>query len=205
MSESTLTVDVFLTAAQLRAALEDDVSRGLRATPKSIPPLWFYDENGSRLFEEITRLSEYYPTRVERAMLERHAREIAALAGADTLVELGAGACDKTRLLLDAMRADWRSRSDTVLRVDGGMVASDWMLQRLADILDAPVDRPMVLETTALGAAWLAGSGAGVWPGMEGFANSWRRQRRFEPQMGNALRQRLVAGWRDAVNRTRSV
>ena len=105
MSESTLTVDVFLTAAQLRAALEDDVSRGLRAVPKSIPPLWFYDENGSRLFEEITRLPEYYPTRVERAMLERYAPEIAALAGADTLVELGAGACDKTRLLLDAMRA----------------------------------------------------------------------------------------------------
>jgi L-histidine N-alpha-methyltransferase len=105
MTESTLTVDVFLTAAQLRAALEDDVSRGLRATPKSIPPLWFYDENGSRLFEEITRLAEYYPTRAERALLERHAGEIAALADADTLVELGAGACDKTRLLLDAMRS----------------------------------------------------------------------------------------------------
>ena len=105
MSESTLTVDVFLTASQLRAALEDDVSRGLRATPKSIPPLWFYDENGSRLFEEITRLPEYYPTRAERSLLERHAGDIAALAGADTLVELGSGACDNTRLLLDAMRA----------------------------------------------------------------------------------------------------
>ena len=112
--------------------------------------------------------------------------------------------CYQTLDLLDAMRADWQGASDTVLRVDGGMVASDWMLQRLADILDAPVDRPVVLETTALGAAWLAGSGAGVWPGEEGFAKSWRRERRFTPAMDGATRSRLVAGWRDAVKRTRS-
>jgi L-histidine Nalpha-methyltransferase len=104
MTESALTVDVFLTAAQLRSALEDDVRRGLTARPKAIPPLWFYDEAGSRLFEEITRLPEYYPTRAERRLLTEHAAEIARLAEADTLVELGAGACDKTRLLLDAMR-----------------------------------------------------------------------------------------------------
>ena len=112
--------------------------------------------------------------------------------------------CYQTLDLLDAMRADWQGASDTVLRVDGGMVASDWMLQRLADILDAPVDRPVVLETTALGAAWLAGSGAGVWPGEEGFAKSWRRERRFTPAIDGATRSRLVAGWRDAVKRTRS-
>jgi glycerol kinase len=112
--------------------------------------------------------------------------------------------CYQTLDLLDAMRADWPGASDTVLRVDGGMVASDWMLQRLADILDAPVDRPVVLETTALGAAWLAGSGAGVWPGEEGFAKSWRREKRFEPAMETATRSRLVAGWRDAVDRTRT-
>ena len=71
----------------------------------------------------------------------------------------------QTRDLLDAMHKDWKSAErQTVLRVDGGMVASDWTMQRLADILDAPVDRPTVLETTALGAAWLAGSQAGVWP-----------------------------------------
>ena len=105
MTPSTLTVDVFLTAAQLRNALEDDVRRGLAATQKSIPPLWFYDETGSRLFEEITQLPEYYPTRAERRLLTEHARDIARLAQADTLVELGAGACDKTRLLLDAMRS----------------------------------------------------------------------------------------------------
>jgi glycerol kinase len=112
--------------------------------------------------------------------------------------------CYQTLDLLDAMRADWPGASDTVLRVDGGMVASDWMLQRLADILDAPVDRPVVLETTALGAAWLAGSGAGVWPGEEGFAKSWRREKRFTPAMEAATRSRLVAGWRDAVDRTRT-
>jgi glycerol kinase len=112
--------------------------------------------------------------------------------------------CYQTLDLLDAMRADWPGASDTVLRVDGGMVASDWMLQRLADILDAPVDRPVVLETTALGAAWLAGSGAGVWPDQEGFAKSWRREKRFAPAMEVGTRSRLVAGWSDAVNRTRT-
>ena len=112
--------------------------------------------------------------------------------------------CYQTLDLLDAMRADWKGASDTVLRVDGGMVASDWMLQRLSDILDAPVDRPVVLETTALGAAWLAGSGTGVWPGQDGFAQGWRRERRFAPDMDATVRSRLVAGWRDAVGRTRS-
>jgi glycerol kinase len=112
--------------------------------------------------------------------------------------------CYQTLDLLDAMRADWSGASQTVLRVDGGMVASDWMLQRLADILDAPVDRPVVLETTALGAAWLAGSAAGVWPGRDGFAASWQRQRRFEPMMKSDMRAGLVAGWRDAVSRTRT-
>lgn len=112
--------------------------------------------------------------------------------------------CFQTLDLLDAMRADWKGSSDMVLRVDGGMVGNDWMLQRLAGILDAPVDRPMVLETTALGAAWLAGSGAGIWPGEEGFAKAWRRERRFEPGMDKAVRTRLVAGWRDAIGRTRS-
>jgi glycerol kinase len=86
--------------------------------------------------------------------------------------------------------------------VDGGMVANDWMMQRLTDILAAQVDRPMVLETTALGAAWLAGHKAGVWPDMQGFAKQWKRDRRFEPTMGENVRQRLLDGWRDAVRRT---
>ncbi|SFJ19372.1 glycerol kinase GlpK [Albimonas pacifica] len=105
--------------------------------------------------------------------------------------------------LLEAMRRDWpEGEADTVLRVDGGMTASDWALQFLADMLDAPVDRPKILETTALGAAWLAGSKAGVWPGMEEFAQSWKLDRRFEPKMPDDDRARKIAGWRDAVRRT---
>ncbi len=109
----------------------------------------------------------------------------------------------QTRDLLDAMRKDWKGGSArTVLRVDGGMVASDWTMQRLADILDAPVDRPTILETTALGAAWLAGSRARVWPDAKEFAKGWALDRRFQPDMDTALRSRKLAGWRDAVRRT---
>ncbi|MET0741929.1 MAG: glycerol kinase GlpK, partial [Microvirga sp.] len=110
--------------------------------------------------------------------------------------------CFQTRDLLEAMRQDWSATADTVLRVDGGMVASDWTMQRLADILDSPVDRPVVLETTALGAAWLAGCGQGVWPDQEGFSGSWRLDRRFEPTMPEERRARAIAGWTLAVQRT---
>jgi glycerol kinase len=95
--------------------------------------------------------------------------------------------CYQTLDLLNAMRADWTQGAsqgaDMVLRVDGGMVASDWTMQCLADILQAPVDRPVIAETTALGAAWLAGSRAGVWPGQEGFAASWQLDNNFAPKM----------------------
>jgi glycerol kinase len=112
----------------------------------------------------------------------------------------------QTRDLLDAMRKDWKGASaKTVLRVDGGMVASDWTMQRLADILDAPVDRPTILETTALGAAWLAGSKAGVWPKAKDFAKTWALDRRFKPDMDASTRSAKLAGWRDAVRRTLSV
>ncbi|MFP4537617.1 MAG: glycerol kinase GlpK [Dichotomicrobium sp.] len=111
----------------------------------------------------------------------------------------------QTRDLLDAMKKDWKGGgSKTVLRVDGGMVASDWTMQRLADILDAPVDRPVVLETTALGAAWLAGSKAGVWPGMQDFSKRWALERQFTPQMDEDEREAKLRGWRDAVRRTLS-
>jgi glycerol kinase len=110
----------------------------------------------------------------------------------------------QTRDLLDAMRKDWTGSAKTVLRVDGGMVVSDWTMQRLADILDAPVDRPEILETTALGAAWLAGSKAGVWPKESEFAKSWAVERRFTPQMDPKTRALRVKGWKDAVRRTKS-
>jgi L-histidine Nalpha-methyltransferase len=98
------TIDVHLSPEEVRSQMLADALEGLRGGEKSIPPVWFYDERGSQLFEEITQLPEYYPTRVERALLEQHAPSIAELSKADTLVELGAGACDKTRVLLTALR-----------------------------------------------------------------------------------------------------
>jgi len=107
--------------------------------------------------------------------------------------------CYQTRDLLDAMRGDWSGAAKSVLRVDGGMVASDWTMQFLADMLDAPVERPTVLETTALGAAWLAGQRAGVWPDAEGFAKLWKLERAFKPTLAATERERKYAGWQRAV------
>ncbi|KQT55340.1 MULTISPECIES: glycerol kinase GlpK [unclassified Aureimonas] len=112
--------------------------------------------------------------------------------------------CFQTADLLDAMRRDGAASGRTVLRVDGGMVASDWTMQRLADILAAPVDRPVVLETTALGAAWLAGYKAGVWPDRAGFSARWQLEQRFEPKMDAVTRGTKLTGWQDAVRRTLS-
>jgi len=86
------------------SSLEEDARRGLTSLPKDIPPKWFYNDRGSQLFDEITRLPEYYPTRAERMILEAHAGDIARLTGAETLIELGSGRSTKTRLLLDALR-----------------------------------------------------------------------------------------------------
>ncbi len=105
----------------------------------------------------------------------------------------------QTRDLLDAMHADWPGARETVLRVDGGMVASDYVLQGLADALAAPVERPTILETTALGAAWLAGHRAGVLPGQEGFAAMWHLDRRFTPQQAEPERAAAYARWKRAV------
>jgi glycerol kinase len=109
--------------------------------------------------------------------------------------------CYQTHDLWAAMRADWpdAEKANTVLRVDGGMTASDWTMQRLADLLDAPVDRPMIQETTALGAAYLAGLSAGVYPEPARFADSWRLERRFRPNMSAATRTRKLKGWSLAV------
>ena len=104
----------------------------------------------------------------------------------------------QTRDLIQAMRAD-AGLAATALRVDGGMVGNDWLLQFLADITELPVERPDVTETTALGAAYLAGMAAGIYPGMTELERFWRRQARFEPKMAPALRDELYAGWRKAV------
>ncbi len=108
----------------------------------------------------------------------------------------------QTRDLIEAMRSDWAADAATVLRVDGGMVASDWTMQFLADQLAAPVDRPAMLETTALGAGYLAGLAAGVCPDPEGFAATWALERRFVPGMDEGEQGRKYAGWRDAIRRT---
>lgn len=112
--------------------------------------------------------------------------------------------CFQTADLVDAMRRDWKSPGGTVLRVDGGMVDSEWTMQRLADVLGAPVDRPTVRETTALGAAYLAGLQAGLYPAPDQFAKTWALDRRFAPSMAQEERVRRLALWRDAVFRTLS-
>jgi glycerol kinase len=109
--------------------------------------------------------------------------------------------CYQTNDLLEAMKRDWGAKGQTILRVDGGMTASDWTMQFLADILGAPVDRPVVLETTALGAAYLAGLQAGLLPKPEIFAKTWKRQKRFTPKMDAETRARKRAGWAEAVKK----
>src|SRR3954470_22385152 len=106
-TDAPITVDVHLGAADLDAALRDDVRRGLSrpSGQRDLPPKWFYDDHGCALFDEITRLPEYYPTETERSILRARAADIAIRSGADTLVELGSGTSDKTRTLLDAFAA----------------------------------------------------------------------------------------------------
>ncbi|MET9485904.1 L-histidine N(alpha)-methyltransferase [Nocardia sp. NPDC006630] len=103
---TSATLEIHLTDDDLTAGLRSDVRRGLTAEPKWLPPKWFYDARGSELFEQITQLPEYYPTRTERALLEQVVGEIAKIAQAEVLVELGAGSAAKTRLLLEALTAE---------------------------------------------------------------------------------------------------
>jgi glycerol kinase len=110
----------------------------------------------------------------------------------------------QTNDLYEAMKVDWKGETKTVLRADGGMVRDNWTMQFIADIIGAPVDRPKITETTALGAAYLAGLAAGVCPPPKEFAKAWKLERRFEPrEMGKARAEKLE-GWRYAVRRTRS-
>ncbi len=111
----------------------------------------------------------------------------------------------QTRDLLEAMRADVPGDAGEVLRVDGGMSVSDWTMQFLSDIIGAPVDRPEVKETTALGAAWLAGMQAGIYPDQAGFAESWALEKRFKPKMDDDVRAEKYALWKKAIAATMSV
>jgi glycerol kinase len=111
--------------------------------------------------------------------------------------------CFQTVDLLAAMKADWRDADTSLktLRADGGMASSDWTMQRLADLIGSAVDRPQIKETTALGAAYLAGLHAGFYPEPDRFLSHWRLERRFTPQMDAATRERKLAAWTSAVRR----
>ena len=112
----------------------------------------------------------------------------------------------QTRDLLEAMISDWQGvAKGGVLRVDGGMSASDWTMQFLSNILNAPVDRPEVLETTAMGAAWLAGMRVGLYPEQSEFAKSWSLEKRFQPDMDDELREQRYKDWKSAVAATLEV
>ncbi|MEH6525561.1 MAG: glycerol kinase GlpK [Sneathiella sp.] len=110
--------------------------------------------------------------------------------------------CYQTRDLLNAMHADYAGNLETVLRVDGGMVASNWTMQRLADMLGAPVDRPVSAETTALGAAYLAGLHIGFYPDPETFSKAWKCEKQFTPSWSIEQQEDAYARWQDAVRRT---
>lgn len=125
-------IDRHLTPDDLAKTLRADVREGLTAEPRTLPPKWFYDKRGSELFEEITRLDEYYPTRAERAILRAHADEIAAASGARTLLELGAGSGEKTRRLLDALGA--HGTLDRYVPVD---VSGAFLVEAAQSIADA--------------------------------------------------------------------
>ncbi len=111
----------------------------------------------------------------------------------------------QTADLWQAMRADWPEAAEAVLRVDGGLSANNWAMQYLADVLDAPVDRPTNVETTAMGAAWLAGMQAGVYPDQEDFSKTWARDRRFEPKMDAESRSADLARWARAIAAAQAV
>jgi L-histidine Nalpha-methyltransferase len=120
----TLTLSNHLAADSAYHALRRDVLEGLRQTPKSLPPKWFYDSVGSDLFDQITRLPEYYPTRAEAEILRTRSAEVAAASGADTLVELGAGTSEKTRRLLDALRDQGSLRGFVPFDVDASVLSA---------------------------------------------------------------------------------
>lgn len=175
---------IIKTAAEAGAlAVEADPTQSVYLVPAFVglgAPYWDPDCRGA-LFG-LTRATS--PREIARAALE--------------------SVCFQTLDLLDAMHDDWSADvgARIALRVDGGMAASDWAMQRLADILGAPVDRPAVKETTALGAAYLAGLHAGIFPEPVAFGDMWRLETRFLPSLPELQRAQKVAGWRDAVSRT---
>ena len=158
------------------------------------------DTGGVYLVPAFTGLGAPYWDAEARGALVGLTRD----SGVSQIVRAGLEAvCYQTRDLMEAMAGD-AGRLPAALRVDGGMVGNDWLMQFLADMLEVPVERPAVTETTALGAACLAGLGAGVWSSMATLAAGWQCQKRFTPGMGEGRRQALYDGWKRAVARVRS-
>lgn len=159
-------VEVRLDPSSARAALERDAREGLTATPKTLPPVWFYDDVGSALFDEITRLPEYYQTRTERALLEAHADEIAWSTKAETLVELGAGTATKTRILLDALRGAGTLRryvavdvAESTLRSAADLLAAEYPgLEIVGAVADFHQLEGLVADEGATLVAFLGGT-----------------------------------------------
>lgn len=159
-------VEVRLDPSSARAALERDAREGLTATPKTLPPVWFYDDVGSELFDEITRLPEYYQTRTERALLEAHADEIAWSTKAETLVELGAGTATKTRILLDALRGAGTLRryvavdvAESTLRSAADLLAAEYPgLEIVGAVADFHQLEGLVADEGATLVAFLGGT-----------------------------------------------
>ena len=155
----TLTVEVLVRPEDRRRAMEEDVRDSLASRDKTIPPVWFYDETGSRLFDEITRLPEYYLTRAERSILGERAAEIAERSGADTLVEIGSGTSEKTRLLLDAMAASGSLRSIVLLDISEEILRE--AARELGDRYDVAVRA--VVGDLRRDLAHLGGDGRQLW------------------------------------------
>lgn len=131
MTAEQVRIDVHLRGGELEAALRSDVRAGLGGDPPTLPPKWFYDDRGSELFDQITRLDAYYPTRCEREILTREAGAIARESGADTLVELGSGTSDKTRLLLDAFVGSGQLKRFVPMDVSEGILR--WAAATIAE------------------------------------------------------------------------
>jgi L-histidine N-alpha-methyltransferase len=153
----------------LESALRSDVRAGLTASPKTLPPKWFYDERGSKLFDEITRLAEYYPTRTERSILTAHAAQIAEFSQAETLVELGSGTSEKTRLLLDALRSAGTLKGyvgfdvdETTLSQAGALLAAEYPGLRVEGVVGDFEHHVPLLRGTGSGRRMIAFLGSTI-------------------------------------------
>jgi L-histidine N-alpha-methyltransferase len=178
-------VDVVVTPADRDRAMRDDVRAGLTATPKSIPPVWFYDEAGSQLFDRITRLPEYYLTRAERSILEQRAPEIVSATGPATLVELGSGTSEKTRLLLDAMAGAGTLKGIKLLDI-----SEEILRQAAAELSDRyDVDVHAVVGDFRADLGHLAGEGNQLWAFLGSTIGNFTRPERRE----------LLASFRQAM------